>query len=284
MEEIEIYNADEFEKMKEIKTADFMGYVYVIDCGNVVKIGQTSNPYKRISNLKIILENYGNLKMLRIGVSKAHTNYRTNETILHKMFADKRVENTELFRVSFGDVVTKIVLDLRYEDKSKELEADCAESSRKLFELVFGDTTPKYDFNKMTGVEAEIIIGLAMEYMCAKDDYLKYLERYIVNKDLGVCDKKEFYDDLKDTVNDKKTDITLKKMCNELATAIEEFAKAKEMQKNALDILIQASALWNTASDRLDDVEELKQAYLDKIDTVYECRQQNKKDRGLAEG
>jgi hypothetical protein len=275
-EDILIYEVKDFEKIKEIPTYKYMGYVYAIDCGDVVKIGQTSNPYKRMTDLKKILERYGDFKIRRIGFSKPHTNYRTNETVIHKIYANRRVEGTELFRVKFLDVMIKIATELKYEDRSEEMEIEDEIACDHLKNLIFGKTDKDYNFDSMDYSEARIIVEYASEYMCAKDDFLEYLERYR-GKDIKAHKENRDYANAESGGDNEQNSIALRKICTELTATTEEFEKAKALQRSALEMLAQASILLSKVENKLNNANLIKQSCFSKSETVQEREWQSKK-------
>ena len=65
---------------------------------------------------------YNNVEIGRVALSIPHTNYRQNERILHNMFSQSRIGNTELFDIPFNDFNS---LDLKYEnDFNKDRRAE----------------------------------------------------------------------------------------------------------------------------------------------------------------
>lgn len=123
--EIQIFNNEEFGKLKSIEksTPLYFGYVYVLEYGNQVKIGQTKNPYQRITALNRQGKKYSDKDVGRVAIMPRCTNYREIEKNLHKIFEDYRKPDTELFSLSFEDTLSTIrQSNLDYQDNSKELE------------------------------------------------------------------------------------------------------------------------------------------------------------------
>lgn len=79
-----------------------IGYVYIIDCGDLVKIGKSINPGQRTQDILAISG------LLRKHVSCRHMFYQKTESTLHKQFAERRVKG-EWFDISFQ--VAKKALD-----------------------------------------------------------------------------------------------------------------------------------------------------------------------------
>ena len=107
-----------------------IGRVYAVEFGNVVKIGFTTNFEKRIQSLKQTLR-YRNEKS-KIGKTYCSNemHYATRaEAFLHEMFKDRRIEHTELFRITFEEAekAIKEVEQLKLysdEDWERHLEAE----------------------------------------------------------------------------------------------------------------------------------------------------------------
>lgn len=140
MSELQIFNNAEFGRVKELERSNgnvYIGFYYFLEWGDLVKIGCSKKPYKRLMALKRMAENYGGLCIGRIGISQGHTNFAENEKILHKHFADYRHNDTELFSISFVDAVNSIPRDivLKDETKEKEMKADNFLGGMKSFVL-----------------------------------------------------------------------------------------------------------------------------------------------------
>lgn len=110
--------------IKEIKDEykdadDYLGYFYIVEYNDYVKIGSSRNLPQRYLSIKRECEKYNNGKIGRIAISKiAHTNYKENEVYLHNYFSQNRINNTELFNLIFDDVISQIeLLNIIYEDK-----------------------------------------------------------------------------------------------------------------------------------------------------------------------
>lgn len=79
-----------------------LGFVYVVEYGDMIKIGIAANSRDRF------LAQYKPAQQLgyergRCFTSPAHHDYRNSERSLHKHFAEYRVPNTELFRIKFNE-------------------------------------------------------------------------------------------------------------------------------------------------------------------------------------
>ena len=109
MNEIQVYTRESVADLKPLgklnKDSLWFGHFYVVEYGDAVKIGSTNNPYNRYSAFVREGEKYGKAKIGRFAVSPRHTNYRENEKALHKIYADRRRQGTELFDIRFEDAI-----------------------------------------------------------------------------------------------------------------------------------------------------------------------------------
>lgn len=131
------------EEKKRNVTAYSLGCVYAVEFGNVVKIGFTTNFEKRIKSLKLTLR-YRNEKE-KIGKTycsnEMHYAIRA-EAFLHEMFKDRRIEGTELFRITFEEAekAIKEVEQLKlYSDDDWERHLEAERESDKMFNSIFID-------------------------------------------------------------------------------------------------------------------------------------------------
>lgn len=125
MNGLQIFNNEEFGQIRTVEKnrKEFMGFFYVIEYGDLVKIGSTKNPYQRLSQIKRQASKYADVKIGKAAISKQHTNYRDNETKIHKLFSDYRKDGTELFNIPFEMALSTIKnSDIKYEDKSQEMD------------------------------------------------------------------------------------------------------------------------------------------------------------------
>ncbi len=82
------------------------GHIYVIECGMFCKIGYSTNPRRRITQIKSILP-YG---IGRVWISDIIPDVMKVESKLHRYFIDKN-SNGEWFRVSFNEAMSKAALE-----------------------------------------------------------------------------------------------------------------------------------------------------------------------------
>ena len=105
----EIYDRSEWAKFSMIKSITTLtGFLYIVEIGDLVKIGKSINPYGRVVNLKVVFENYGDKKIGLCAISEEHKNYTMNEKILHKYFAKDRIPKSELFKIDFHTTLNEI--------------------------------------------------------------------------------------------------------------------------------------------------------------------------------
>ena len=123
------------EEKKRNVTAYSLGCVYAVEFGNVVKIGFTTNFEKRIQSLKQTFR-YRNEKR-KIGKTycsnEMHYAIRA-EAFLHERFKDRRIEGTELFRITFEEAekAIKEVEQLKlYSDEDWERHLEAERTSEK---------------------------------------------------------------------------------------------------------------------------------------------------------
>lgn len=121
----------------DILTQDtYMGVVYALKYGNMVKIGSSKHPYKRFIALKSQAEKYGNIKVGDIAISGLHTNFRENEKVTHHKFQKFRREGTELFYIDFETVKNYLnTLDLL--DETIRINQDAETFKNGMANLLF---------------------------------------------------------------------------------------------------------------------------------------------------
>lgn len=111
--------------LEEEVANSYLGFVYVFEHGENVKIGCTSQPHTRYRTLKSNAEKYGNVKTGKFLVSIKHSNYQENERKLHEFFKEFRINRTELFKISLDDVMWKLAyLKLFFDDDSENIKRD----------------------------------------------------------------------------------------------------------------------------------------------------------------
>ena len=120
----------EMEEKKRNVTAYNLGCVYAVEFGNVVKIGFTTDFEKRIKSLKQTFRYRNEKRKIGKTYCSNEMHYATRaEAFLHEMFKDRRIEHTELFRITFEEAekAIKEVEQLKLysdEDWERHLEAE----------------------------------------------------------------------------------------------------------------------------------------------------------------
>ena len=118
------------EEKKRNVTACSLGYVYAVEFGNVVKIGFTKDFEKRIKSLKLTLRYRNEKEKIGKTYCSNEMHYATRaEDFLHKRFKNRRIEGTELFRITFEEAkkAIKKVEQLKLysdDDWERHLEAE----------------------------------------------------------------------------------------------------------------------------------------------------------------
>lgn len=126
-------------KTIDLLTQDtYMGVVYILEYGDMVKIGSSKHPYKRFTELKRQAEKYGNIKVGDMAISGLHTNFRNNEKVTHYHFQKFRREGTELFNIDF--VIAKDYLNtLNLLDETEKIDKDAETFKDRMANFIFGD-------------------------------------------------------------------------------------------------------------------------------------------------
>nr|DAW77786.1 MAG TPA: hypothetical protein [Caudoviricetes sp.] len=122
-----VFSKEEFGDVRTIeqnKSSPYVGFFYILEWDNYIKIGCTSNPYQRIITLKHQAEKYGNVIIGRYVLSVPHTNYQENEKLLHKKFDSYRIKGTELFSLNLDIVVKNIPNEIKFLDESDRFERE----------------------------------------------------------------------------------------------------------------------------------------------------------------
>ena len=127
MKVFELKDLNLIQQIEKSHSNSYMGFVYILELGNMVKIGSTYQPYQRLIALKRQAEKYGNIELGKFALSKEHTNYIENENMMHEHFKKFRKDGTELFNISMECAIEKFskcakLLD-ENEVKNKESEA-----------------------------------------------------------------------------------------------------------------------------------------------------------------
>ncbi len=125
MNELQIFNNPECDELRQLEDSlkgTYLGVIYAVEFGNMLKIGHTSRPYTRMRSLEKIAE-YGGVQIGRVCVSIAHTNHAKNETKLLVYFAPNRKEETELFDIELNSFVAALQSGvIEFLDESEKLK------------------------------------------------------------------------------------------------------------------------------------------------------------------
>lgn len=178
-----VYNVNELENMKSTtksKEDKYVGYVYIIDCVNCVKIGCTKNPFSRITEWIRVLEKYGKHTVRRIAVSKKHTNYYENEHSIHSKFNSKRIDSTELFELEFETALSFADLFLEFKNDSIKIEEQKNRASNDLIEILFFKRLGEdINFDLMTDMDIERGLKLLKSYKLAREEVALFFKDFI---------------------------------------------------------------------------------------------------------
>ncbi|MDE5792718.1 MAG: GIY-YIG nuclease family protein, partial [Oscillospiraceae bacterium] len=157
MNDFQIFNSDEFERMKSIEStikSSYLGFIYFLEYGENIKIGYSQKPSNRMKQLKNQAE-YGKIKLGNVAINKPHTNYRENEKLLHQYFNQSRIAGTELFSVTLKQILSDLPKDLKFLDESEKLE----QKSKQGLEVL------KRTFLKLWEIEPECRISYTQEQL-----------------------------------------------------------------------------------------------------------------------
>ena len=147
--QIRIFNSPQF---GDIRTADeklkgtYLGVVYVLEYGSMVKIGSTNAPYRRLWTLCHQANDYGNCGTGRFAFTIGHTNFRENEKTVHNLFKDKRKIGSELFDITFEQVIGELK-KLDFQDKTNEIKRNNKIFVNGMKNFITG-ASPKISFEK----------------------------------------------------------------------------------------------------------------------------------------
>ena len=140
------------EEKKRNVTAYSLGCVYAVEFGNVVKIGFTTNFEKRIKSLKQTLRYRNEKRKIGRTYCSNEMHYATRaEAFLHERFKDRRIEGTEMFRITFEEAekAIKEVEQLKmYSDEDWERHLEAERISDKMFNSIFIDNVESEEENK----------------------------------------------------------------------------------------------------------------------------------------
>lgn len=128
------------EEKKRNVTSYSLGYVYAVEFGNVVKIGFTTDFENRIKSLKLTLRYRNEKEKIGKMYCSNEMHYATRaEAFLHERFKDRRIEHTELFRITFEEAekAIKEVEQLKlYSDDDRECHLEAERKCKKMFNSI----------------------------------------------------------------------------------------------------------------------------------------------------
>lgn len=117
----------------------YLGIVYFLEYGKLIKIGCTSRPYQRMRNLVSSAVNYAGLKISRVAIGHTGTNYKQIEKAFHKKLHNHRKVGTELFDISLEDAIS-ISIDIEPEDKSESICLKSEAFKNRMASFILGIT------------------------------------------------------------------------------------------------------------------------------------------------
>lgn len=131
------------EENKRNVTAYNLGYVYAVEFGNVVKIGFTTDFEKRIKSLKQTLRYRNEKEKIGKTYCSNEMHYATRaEAFLHERFKNRRIEGTELFRITFEEAekaIKKVERLKLYSDDNLERHLETERKFEKWWNSIFID-------------------------------------------------------------------------------------------------------------------------------------------------
>ena len=171
------------EEKKRNVTAYSLGCVYAVEFGNMVKIGFTTNFEKRIKSLKQTFRYKNEKRKIGKTYCSNEMHYATRaEAFLHEMFKDRRIEHTELFRITFEEAekAIKEVEQLKlYSDEDWERHLEAERISDKMFNSIFIDNVESEEEKKELVELAKENAKLAEENAKLADDVIKEYKKQI---------------------------------------------------------------------------------------------------------
>lgn len=111
------------------------GFVYAIEYGDGIKIGSTKSVRNRLSNIISHAGLYSDIETGEFCFSEAHRNFRENERIIHKAFANRRLGKSERFQMTLDDFFKELPL-IYFDMDRAAAKAQLEKDSRSLFEMM----------------------------------------------------------------------------------------------------------------------------------------------------
>ena len=154
------------EEKKRNVTACSLGYVYAVEFGNVVKIGFTTDFEKRIKSLKLTLRYRNEKEKIGKTYCSNEMHYATRaEAFLHKRFKNRRIEGTELFRITF-EAAKKAIKEVEqlklYSDEDWERHLEAERTREEWWNSIFIDNgesklATQKEMAKAFGVDVSVV-------------------------------------------------------------------------------------------------------------------------------
>ena len=154
------------EEKKRNVAACSLGYVYAVEFGNVVKIGFTTDFEKRIKSLKLTLRYRNEKEKIGKTYCSNEMHYATRaEAFLHKRFKNRRIEGTELFRITFEEAkkaIKKVEQLKLYSDEDWERHLEAERTREEWWNSIFIDNgesewATQKEMAKAFGVDVSVV-------------------------------------------------------------------------------------------------------------------------------
>lgn len=89
----------------EVENWSYLGYVYAVECDNLIKIGSTYRLKERVKEVQRFLSNYGEKSTGRVAYSAPILGYQKAERLFHRLYEDRRIGTGEMFNVTIDEFV-----------------------------------------------------------------------------------------------------------------------------------------------------------------------------------
>lgn len=214
MNELKIFenpDCDELLQVERSLAGTYLGIVYALEFGDMLKIGHSIKPYCRMKQMKKTAE-YSGVRTGRMCISVAHTNHLQIEAELHAYFAPARKEGTELFNLHLDDFCSAIRPGkFEFLDESERIEARGAAFIEFAKEFVSGkkevsettEQTPRISLDDLaeileTSYEAMLDIGASrwdagMEVLSILGYYGLPVPGFVPKKEPGFIRLEDFF-------------------------------------------------------------------------------------------
>ena len=162
-------------ELKQIKREKGLGYFYIIEYGNGVKIGNTDNPYNRYKTIEHLALHYGDTAIGRMFLSYAHSNYIQNERLLHKHFSYCRLygDKSERFDIKFDETINSLP-DIKLKSQiEEEYDERKMRETAKFFWRITNNTAGLELIDKLEKIEIEEGIVDLLEELNIKAEQIR---------------------------------------------------------------------------------------------------------------